>query len=190
MASVERRGRRWWVWRQWWVLWHLDVPKWRRQAAERVFWSAWRVRRWKRKLAPQIAAQRAREADLATEGPARVVPTPIWSIKESYYPSRARAAWRWTLYRTPLNPVLARLRFWYHRLNGTAKADGRNYVGWTVRVNQDLTHHTGTAAGAKGRIIHARHQLLHGEYEHDIEFPGGRVACVPLPYPGIELIAP
>jgi hypothetical protein len=38
--------------------------------------------------------------------------------------------------------------------------------------------------------MHAKHQLLHGEFEHDIDFGDGRQACTWLPRPGIELIAP
>jgi hypothetical protein len=172
------------------VLWRLDIPKWRHQAWQRVFWPAWRVRYWERKLTSEVAECRAREAEVAAEFGGHVVPSPIWNIKESHYPSRLLAAWRWTLYRTPLTPALSRARFALRRLVGVARADGRNYVGYRARITPDLKHLNGLSVGAEGVVTHARHQLNSGELEHDIDFGDGRRACTWLPRPGIELIAP
>ncbi|MGH3796957.1 MAG: hypothetical protein ACRDSP_18955 [Pseudonocardiaceae bacterium] len=135
------------VWRRCWVLWRLDIPRWRHRAWVRVFWPAWRVRYWERKPASEVAECRAREVEVAAEFGGRVVPSPIWNIKESYYPSRLRAAWRWGLYRTPLIPVLSRAWFALRRLVGVARADGRNYVGYRARITPGLKHLGGLSVG-------------------------------------------
>lgn len=178
----------WWLklHRRWWALTRMDLPWWRQRTTEQLLWPAWRQRRWERKLAPEIASWRAREA----QDP-RVVPAPISSIKRSHRPGRIGAAWRWTLYRTPLTPVLARTRFEYRRLRGRARADGRNYVGWTVQVGAAQQRWTNAPpVGAVGVIRSARYQLTSGEYEHNMEFPGGQWGCGPLPREGLELIPP
>lgn len=189
MTTVAGRGWRWRVWRYCWVLWRLHIPRWRAEFAEWACWPAWRVRRWERKLAPQIAEQRGEEAEIQAEYGGLVSRMPLWHIKELHYPSRVRALCWSAVYRSGLWWLQAQVRYRVRRLRGTAKSDGRSYVGWTVRVVGQVHRH-GLPVGTEGRVFHAMFQPLHVEFEHDIEFPDGRIACTPLPLRDFELVEP
>lgn len=65
------------------------------------------------------------------------------------------------------------------------RSDGRDYTGWEVLVRVD--HDGLLPAGTRGRVVSSDRQC--GELAHRIEFPGWTVTT-PLPWPGIELVAP